>query len=164
MAGPLQAVGGRAVSQLDLHLTLCFLGAVHESAIASLRMRASQLDAAQFSLQFDRIEYWRESRVIVAVAPQVPPQALSLVHALESAVSELGLAPDRKPWRPHVTLARRVLRERALPGWQSGLQVAAKLEWLVDCFHLVESRKRCSEDLLGEQPRYTLLGSWPLRS
>ena len=152
------------MAQVDLHLTLCFLGAVHEAAIPSLRMRASQLDAAPFSLQFDRIEYWRESRVVVAVAPQAPPQALSLVHALESVVCELGLTVDRKPWRPHVTLARGVARQRALPGWQAGFQMAAELEWSVDCFHLVESRKARSEDLLAEQPRYTLLGSWPLRS
>jgi 2'-5' RNA ligase len=152
------------VAQADLHLTLCFLGAVHESAVASLRMRAAQLEAAQFSLQFDRIEYWRESRVIVAVAPQAPRQAFRLVRALESAVSELGFALDRKPWRPHVTLARGVLRERALAEWQSDLLMTAKLAWSVDCFHLVESRTLRSEDRSAAQPRYALLASWPLRS
>jgi 2'-5' RNA ligase len=164
VAAPLQAVGGRPVAQADLHLTLCFLGAVQQSAIASLRWRAGQLQAAQFSLQFDRIEYWRESRVIVAVAPQAPSQALSLIHALESAVSELGIAPDRKPWRPHVTLARGVLPERALRGWQPGLPKTVQLEWSVDCFHLVESRKLRAEDLPAAQPRYALLASWPLCS
>jgi 2'-5' RNA ligase len=164
VADLLQEAGGRAVGQADLHLTLCFLGAVDDRAIPALLLCARQLDVAGFSMQLDRIEYWRGPRALVAVASQAPPQARRLVHALEGAVAELGFTPDLKPWRPHVTLARNVSPQRALSGRQSGFQMAAKLQWSVSSFHLAESRSVRNADAGGEQARYALLGSWPLRS
>jgi RNA 2',3'-cyclic 3'-phosphodiesterase len=156
--------GGRTVAQADLHLTLCFLGAVDESALAALLTRASHLAAAAFSLQFDRIEYWRESRVMVAVASQAPSHGWALVRALQSVTGELGLSPDLKPWRPHVTLARGIARRRVPAELLSGLPLAPDSAWPVDRFHLAESRRADGHVRVEGKSRYTLLGSWPLRS
>jgi 2'-5' RNA ligase len=65
-AHPLHSVGGRAVADLDLHVTLCFLGAVAESSLPALRERAAALQPPPFELEFQAIEYWSQSRVLAA--------------------------------------------------------------------------------------------------
>jgi 2'-5' RNA ligase len=141
----------------DLHVTLCFLGSVEESRLESLRSRAAALRADAFTLEFDRIELWRESRVLVAACSQIPTAGLALARGLHLATSELGLAPDRKPWLPHLTLARSVLPRHLPAERQAERRLPSSLTWSASSFFLAES-------LLSAQPRrYATLGSWPLR-
>jgi 2'-5' RNA ligase len=150
------AGGGRAIQPDDLHVTLCFLGSVDESRIDALRSRAAGLAAVSFTLQFDRIEFWRENRVLAACA-QAPAAGSSLAQALRTAASELGLAPDRKPWRPHMTLARSVLPKLLPAEPQAERRLSTPLTLAAGSFFLAES-------LPGTQRRrYATLASWPLR-
>jgi 2'-5' RNA ligase len=150
-----QLAGGRLTAPADLHVTLSFLGAVEEPALAALVTCVSQIQAAAFTLEFDRIEYWRAPRVLVASALHAPAGGRALVQALQDAARGLGLTPDPKPWRPHLTLARAVsprlpAEARNEPRLRPSLAIAA------DNFHLAESRH-------VDQRRYALISSWPLR-
>jgi RNA 2',3'-cyclic 3'-phosphodiesterase len=136
-------------------VTLCFLGAVGEGSLAALCERAGQIQASSFELLFDRLEFWREARILAATAARVPPAGSALAEALSTAARELGLAPDVRVWRPHLTLVR---------GASAGTASAAlQLLLPVSRFYLAQSQE------LGRKPdgpveprRYSTLASWPL--
>jgi RNA 2',3'-cyclic 3'-phosphodiesterase len=65
--------------------------------------------------------------------PQAVPPALGALHArLGAAMAALGLTVETRPFRPHVTLARRAAG--ALPP-----PPAAGLAWRADGYALVDS-------------------------
>ncbi len=104
---------------------------------------------------FDRIELWPKSHVLVAAtsASESPAHALAvaLSGALERGARELGLAPDLKPFRSHVTLARKVVRvSRSLD--------MRPVRWSLDGFALVESRTE------PEGSQYSVLERFALQS
>ena len=160
----LGAAGGRALARVDLHVTLCFLGAVDEAQFAALCVRAGQIEAASFELEFDRLEFWREARIVTATVTRVPAAALELAQALATAAREVGLAPDLKAWRPHVTLARGLAPQR-LPAELAGdAWPALRLKLPVARFYLAESQGLGAQVCgASEARRYATLASWPLR-
>jgi 2'-5' RNA ligase len=135
-AGP----GSRAVPAENFHLTLAFLGAV-----PLLRFEALCQVAAQFAQGFDAgelplavtldiVEYWRKPQILCATASETPPVAITLAERLQATLTAQGFAPDLKPFRVHVTLARKV--RRVTPE----LQHIEPVRWSFRDLHLVESR------------------------
>ena len=160
----LSKVGGRALASVDLHVTLCFLGAVDAAQFAALCERAGQIEAASFELTFERLECWRAARIVAASVADVPPAGVALAAALVQAAQQVGLAPDLKPWRPHVTLLRgaslaQLPAERAGDAWP-----ALQLTLPVTRFYLAQSQGLGAQ-VCGpaEAPRYATLASWPLQ-
>jgi RNA 2',3'-cyclic 3'-phosphodiesterase len=158
-----RAAGGRALAWVDLHVTLCFLGAVGEAQIAALCERASQIRAPSFELLFDRLEFWREARILAATAARVPPAGVALAETLATAARELGLAPDARAWRPHLTLVRGATAARLGADVDAAASPALQLLLPASRFYLAQSQE------LGQQPdgaveprRYRTLASWPL--
>ena len=155
--------GGRPVAEHNLHATLLFLGSVAESRVsevATIGARASAEtlvalgDASSApGFVFDRIEMWHKAHVLVATTSAATGGAHlvanALVDRLQREASGAGFAPDPKPFRPHVTLARKV----------AFLKTVLRMEpvaWRFAAFALVESRT----DPAG--PVYTVLQSYPL--
>jgi 2'-5' RNA ligase len=168
-APALAAAGGRALARVDLHVTLCFLGAVAEPAIAQLHERAASIDAAAFELSFERLELWREARILAATVEPVPGAGVELAAALAEAARAVGLEPERRPWRPHMTLARAVTRPgAAAAAAEAALGVAAQslpLTFSAQRFYLAQSQGLGAQDCSNAAaPRYATLASWPLRS
>jgi len=169
-APAIAAVGGRpgggALASVDLHVTLCFLGAVGEPALALLLERAAAIRAAAFELEFGRLEWWAESRILAATVARVPAEGERLAAALAGAAREAGLAPDLRAWRPHVTLLRGAATsapaaaDATAAGWP-----ALRLTLPVTRFYLAESQG-LGPQVAGvtEAPRYTRRASWPLRT
>lgn len=160
----LDKLGGRAQASVDLHVTLCFLGAVDEAQFAALCERAGRIAAASFELAFERLEWWREARIVAATLARVPPAGVTLAAALAKAAQQLGLAPDLKSWRPHVTLLRGATMSR-LPAELAGdAWPALHLTLPVTRFYLAQSQglgaQVCGR---AEAPRYATLASWPLQ-
>ena len=163
-APQVRAAAGRALARVDLHVTLCFLGAVGEAPLAALCERAGQVHASAFELLLDRLELWREARILAAAATRVPPAGRALAEALAAAARELGLAPDVRPWRPHLTLVRGATVQRLPPELEGPGSAALQLALPATRFYLAQSQE------LGRQPestvearRYRTLASWPLR-
>ena len=92
----------------QLHLTLHFLGALPAARIEALGDALAQRAApavAPFELQLDRAEVW--PRGLAVLCPAAPPPALAALHAAQAAtLLRLGLQPETRPYRPHLTLAR----------------------------------------------------------
>ena len=88
-----------------LHLTLHFLGDVPAQRLPEI---AAGLRGPfePFDLQLGHGEVWPNG--VAVLEPADTPQQLQGLHAaLRDAVIALGLAVDARPFRPHVTLARR---------------------------------------------------------
>lgn len=167
----LSPVEGRRLAAQDWHVTLCFIGAVNEAALSALLANASAaaLTCAPFALRFDCIEYWPEARVVAATATEVPAPAVELASALRAMTRELGLAPDEKPLRPHLTLMRGVnpLAWQMKQAGEGPLRPALLL--MADALHLAESRPAPQKPgaggargLMTVAPSYLQLASWPL--
>jgi 2'-5' RNA ligase len=147
-----EAHAGRLVPPADWHVTLCFLGAVQEPLLPPLQAGAARLHAPAFTLRFERVRYWQQAGVLALLGDR-PPEAVALATALRTLSRELGLAPDDKPLRPHITLVRGLRGARQVsPDKMLGLTLAATR------FGLAESR----ENVAAPAARYHVLAGWPL--
>jgi 2'-5' RNA ligase len=116
-----------------LHLTLHFLGAVPGERLDALA-DAIALPFRAFDLVFGHDELWPHG--IAVLCPERTPEPLRQLHGdLAEALWRLGLQPEARPWRPHVTLARHATG--ALPP-----PVAPPWRWPVRGYALVESDSR----------------------
>jgi len=116
-----RASDGRPIAAGNLHLTLAFLGPVPERRLPELaeagRRAVETLIFAQegtsapgdpLELTFDHLEHWRAARLLCALPSQPPALLAALARELQSLLTGRGFAPDPKPFRPHVTVARNV--------------------------------------------------------
>jgi 2'-5' RNA ligase len=150
------------VADLDLHVTLCFLGAVEESSLPALCERAAALQLPPFELEFEAIEYWSRSRVLAATSATVPAAGMELVRALHAQARALGLRADEHPLRAHVTLLRG-LAARTVPA-AGPLPLSPPLRLAASNFYLAQSQQLEATSAGGLAPcRYARLGAWPLR-
>lgn len=145
-----RASGGRPVSVSNLHSTLAFLGSVPAERMTSAIAAASAVESLSFGLAFDRIEHWPKPAVLCLTCSEVPPAASGLVSELWKLLARQGFTPDSKPYRPHITIARKVVKPHALGTVQA---VECPVEEIV----LVESITA------PEGAQYTVLQRWPLQ-
>ena len=101
-----KTVEGRAVDRRNWHVTLAFIGAFPEDRVPFLLERAAEIHVEPFRLNFDRLEYWPRPRVASLSAATVPPELQTLVDSLHGVMLELGLKPEDRTYRPHITVAR----------------------------------------------------------
>ncbi len=145
------ASGGRRVPVANYHLTFAFLGTVAASRLEVVREAAAQVRSPATAIELDRIEYWPKPQVLCLVASEPPLAVRSLVQELWQALARIGFKPDVRPFKAHVTLARKVERPPAS-------HLVSPVAWPVGRLALVES--------IGtpEGPAYTPLAFWPLTS
>lgn len=140
---------GRPVAAENLHLTLVFLGSVDSGVRACAEQAAERLSGRAFALEFRHIGYWRRSQVLCAVPDCIPDALSGLVSSLSSALVQCGHEPESRPFRAHLTLARK------LRGFV-GETTHAPICWRVGDFHLLAS------ETLPQGARYRRLRSWRL--
>ncbi len=143
--------GARATHPLDLHLTLRFLGPMSAEALAGAERAADMLAAGPVPVRIDRVGHFARSRVIWCGPASPSPDLLHLADRLEQALQDQGVAPETRPFRPHITLARQVGHPppRAAVHWRD------PVEWTARELTLAAGRQ-------GQVPRYVLRRRWPL--
>ena len=143
--------GGRAALSSNLHLTLAFVGEVERSRVATLQAigLAACAAAAPFTLTLDRVGAFRKAGIAWVGASVLPPQLERVVRALNGELSCGGFPTERRPFQPHVTLARRCRKA-------ASVELAAPIAWRVGRVVL-----NVSEPLRGGV-RYRALAEWPL--
>ncbi|KVU71525.1 2'-5' RNA ligase [Burkholderia ubonensis] len=104
------ARGARRTQPEQLHVTLAFLGAIERDRCDALAARLPALAVAHALplQQVARLAWWPslpKARLIVAELG-VEPALVALNDALVAALRDVGMPTDRRPFRPHVTLAR----------------------------------------------------------
>jgi len=139
----------------NLHATLCFIGAIEEERLDALRAAAASLRGRPVKLRFDALEYWEAPKILCATASRDSSEASELAIALGEAAVAAGFAPDVKPFRAHLTLARKIGAAQAatvpLP-----LPLVPPMVMRSDKFVLMSSRRE------GAVSIYSAVDSWPL--
>lgn len=140
------AAGGRPVPPVDYHLTLAFLGSADAHQRAGLTALAAELVPPRCTLWLDRFGHFRGPAVFWLGPSAVPPLLAEFAARLWKPLSALGYAPDGRPFRPHVTLCRKVREAPGIP------VLAAPLRWPVRSMVLAES-----VPLAGQPGRYRII-------
>jgi 2'-5' RNA ligase len=157
-AAPLVAqLQAQPVSATNLHATLCFIGPVPPEKLADLLEAAARVRGSRATLDFDALEHWPLPQVLCATARDSAEAAAVhlLAEQLGVATVAAGLAPDIKPFRAHLTLARKVSAQRAAEcEWPRELTPRLRLH--CDRFLLMQSQR----DEAGSI--YSVVDSWPL--
>jgi 2'-5' RNA ligase len=149
------ASGGKPVPADNLHVTLAFLGSMAERRLPELRnvaREAAEGVGEALELSFDHLEHWRAAHIICASPAEPPMPVVALARKLQDLLVGRGFTPDLKPFRPHVTVVRKVAR----PGPMSPLGKASPAVWRFTELALIESRT------LPEGALYSVVESYAL--
>jgi RNA 2',3'-cyclic 3'-phosphodiesterase len=159
-AGIVRHCGGRPVPEENLHVTLAFLGSVPEPRVEELRAigrraaAAFPADALPMTVSLETLEHWAKAQVLAVLERKdesraAAPGAAALAQILSTGTLAGGFSPDLKPFRVHVTVARKVAR----PPRSCDMR---RVEWSFDEFALIESRT------LEKGPVYSVVESYLL--
>lgn len=97
----------RLVPSQQVHLTLHFIGQVDAQQLPLLKQGLA-VDFEPFELELGHAEQW--SGGLALLSPQQPPEAMHVLHArMADALRAQGLEVETRPFRPHLTLARRAV-------------------------------------------------------
>jgi len=131
--GRFPAGTGRAVSADNLHITLAFLGSTPVERQRCIEEALTGIELPGFTLQLDQLGYWRRPQVLWLGGDTVPGPLKNLVDVVTTVASQCGFILDSRPFRPHLTLFRKV---RKTP---RDLQVMTPILWPAYSFALVDS-------------------------
>lgn len=145
----LAGIRGRRVPIPNLHITLAFLGSIDGGQRACIEQAAAAIHAAPCELALDHLHYVRRTRILWLGASVTPEPMAELALGLARAQEACGLAPEKRPFRPHMTLMRHA-KAKEVP------QLVNPLHWAVTEFVLVESRP------LPSGAEYAVLRTFPL--
>jgi RNA 2',3'-cyclic 3'-phosphodiesterase len=140
------------------HLTLAFLGEVDDALRPELDERlgraARRHEAAQLRLagggRFGDRALW-------AGVPGGTRSLGRLADSVAAAARRTGLAPDEKPFRAHLTIARARGRVDLRP-FRDALSAFSGITWTADTVRLMSSTNAGA----GLPPRYETVASWPI--
>jgi len=123
--------GLKRVKCENLHVTLVFLGNVDAESEAMIRQCMKNISAQPFTIQFDQLSFWRKPRILCLTTQQYDQQLLVLVDALKRELEQCGMVMEDRPYKPHITLARKALRLIDMD--------IKPIKWQAHSFCLVES-------------------------
>lgn len=147
--------GVRWIPRERWHITLAFLGDIDEERVPALARALGHIahDARSVgelrlrgSGQFDRT-LW--------VGVDAPKPMHLLARAVQDAMRDAGIGVERRPWRPHVTIARARQGSDALTAPQVALGAYTGPRWAPSSVALVES-------ITGPQPQHVIRHEVPL--
>jgi 2'-5' RNA ligase len=99
--------GARWIDPANYHLTLRFLGDVDGATARDFTLALGEIAAAPFELRLDALGSFgggKPRAIFASLAPSPDLDALQRAH--ERAAREVGLPPEPRNYKPHVTLAR----------------------------------------------------------
>ena len=140
----------RIFSAENLHQTLVFLGEFADSQLMELISACQSIDLPPISMQFEQLTYWPQPRVLCLLAQAVPDELMALVQVLKEIALQFNVNPDQRPYRPHITLARKAGEAIALD--------FAPIRFTADEFVLMQSQQS------GNGPIYQPLYRWSLNT
>jgi RNA 2',3'-cyclic 3'-phosphodiesterase len=127
----------------QFHLTLKFIGHVAEEQAVEIQLRLSTVQAKAFSMHIAGLGAFpnpRRARVLVA-SVKADNALIDLSDAVETTLEAVGIEREKRPLRPHITIAR--LKEpdpdlvRAYLHRHDGFRLGP---FSASSFHLYESR------------------------
>jgi 2'-5' RNA ligase len=136
------------VHQEDYHITLAFLGSTASHVLSSLKQEMEQLLSVDtFSLTAEGLYTFGVSerpRILWAGVTQ-QPELFAVQRQVQQSCKTLGLSLDDRPYRPHITLARRWRGDDAFD--QTELKEWEPVSFLVEKISLYQTH-------LNRAPKY----------
>ncbi len=126
------SLAGKWTAHANWHVTLVFIGGFPVSDIPALQAAACKVRCPAIKLRFERLDYWARPKIMCLQADFVPNQLIGLVKSLESAAKSFGFKPEKRPYRPHMTIARKA-------GFFEPITLAQPFELHWSAFDLIES-------------------------
>jgi RNA 2',3'-cyclic 3'-phosphodiesterase len=151
--------GARWQSEEQLHLTLRYLGEVdrHQAADVDAALSGISHPAVSFAVSgaglFDSKGV--PDTLWAGVTPEAPLR--TLYQKVSSALQRVGIAPDERQFKPHITIARLPRRIGDVQAAVAALSDLSSPEALVQEICLYESQ------LSQDGSIYTILERYPLR-
>ena len=140
----------QAVPVENYHVTLAFIGEIPSESLPLIREVGAAQQVSCGAIALDACEYWAQSGVVVATATEVARGIADLAARLQSATAAYRIGTRAEPpWRPHVTLARKVLQPPVLPAMST-------ISWTARSFALMSSQRHERRSV------YTVVDTWPL--
>jgi 2'-5' RNA ligase len=137
----------RPVAAANLHVTLAFLGNVESARIGELKAIGAGLACPGCALRLDRLGWFPRAGVVWLGSQAPPAELLDFQDRLASRLAEGGFRAERRAWRPHLTLYRKMRKRLATIAVEP-------VEWILDGFSLMRST------LTGTGAVYDPLGYW----
>ena len=162
----LSAMGGISGARWQradqLHLTLRFIGEVDRHTAADVAAALSGVHHPEVTMSLSGTDVFgkagRPDTLWVGVTPEEPVKVLH--NKVDQCLARVGLEPEKRQYKPHITIARFGARSGARTGTLNGfLEQSGGLSsppFTVTDFCLYESR------LTQEGPSYTILERYPL--
>ena len=155
--------GARWVPRENLHVTLRFIGEVDEGVAADLDEALATVTAPSPEITvhgLGRFGDKRGVRVLWAGVKPVPA-LLHLQAKVESACVQAGLAPEKRRFKPHISVAR--FAGSHLGGPRADAVVAANIDWPGGRYD-PETMTLFRSFLGHEGAHYEALREYPLKS
>lgn len=94
----------------QLHVTIEFLGAIPQARMAGVRAAgaAAAAGARPFEVVFDQLDHWRRPKVLCLTASETTQALSQLSQSLRRELGLRGFEVERREFRAHLTLARKV--------------------------------------------------------
>jgi RNA 2',3'-cyclic 3'-phosphodiesterase len=103
-------------SAANLHLTVRFIGSVELDLVEGIARRVQESPGPAFPIALGELGAFRRSRLARVVWLGVRSggdELRALAEQVERECRTVGLEPERRPYRPHLTLARARARDGA---------------------------------------------------
>jgi len=104
----------RPVAVDNLHITLCFMGNISTDCTKALIAEADHLShivpklkIAQSKITTNAIGLFKKPQVLFLDFKQFPEEFRNIANALSLAASNLGIHQEKRPYHPHLTIARK---------------------------------------------------------
>ena len=164
--------GIRWVRPDGIHLTLKFLGDVDagmvEPLLGAMGNVATLADHSNFDLELTRLGMFpnvREPRVLWAGVGGDMAALNRLQQSVDEAISGLGFPPERRPFRPHLTLGR--VRDQVTAGDRTKIgslvsqaTLGETSPWTVEEMHLIRSNLTPAGAIYSSLGSARLGGTW----
>lgn len=134
--------GARWQDDEQLHCTLAFLGAVEGEQLEALIAALEEVESPPFSAEVAGVGHFERKGLPAAVWAGVPltePLA-QLQRRVVRACRHAGLAPEKRHYRPHITLARLPRSAGPIGDWLARNGRLRAGPWDVTGFTVFESR------------------------
>jgi len=150
--------GARWQSDEQLHLTLRFIGEVDRHLAQDIHAALGGIHQIPFEIALSGVGAFerrgRPETLWVGVTPQDPLRALH--KKIDQALTRVGVAPDRRVFHPHITLARLTRSAGPAHNFLSDAGCVASAPFVVDAFALYESELTPDGPIYSAIERYKL--------
>ena len=92
------------------HVTVEFLGTVETARQPALHEVGARLESffrGSPEIVLDRLEWWKKPQVLCLAASALDESIRGFAAALKGELASRGFEPESRPFRPHLTLARK---------------------------------------------------------